>query len=307
MALTYDQISAITQKKYIPKLVDNIFDSDPLFQRAKKKGWYEKLDGGTSVIYPLAYAQTTASGWYAGADTLSTTDNDQMTGAEYNWKQIYANISISRIDELKNSGDSQIVNFVKQKTMMAEKTLIDKFGDALYNAGTDAKAVGGLRLIVSASNTVGGIAQATYSWWQSTVDSATTTLSMAKLQTMDTALTINNEGPTVYLATRANYNRYYALLQPQQRFQDSETAKGGFSSLMFNGKPFIAGSKVPANYIFALNESYLHIGAHKDEDMRFEPFQKPVNQNVKTAKVYWTGIFGSDNNRMHGVFSAVTA
>lgn len=307
MALTYDQISAITQKKFIPKLVDNVFDSDPILQRAKKKGWYEKLDGGTQVVYPLAYAQTNASDWYSGADTLSTTDNDQMTGAAYDWKQIYANISISRRDELMNSGDSQIINFVKQKTMLAEKTIIDKMGDGIYSSGTNAKSISGLRVFLSTSNTVGGISQTTYSWWQAYVDSTTTTLTLAALQTADTSLTINNEGPTVYMATRTNYNRYYGLLQPQQRFTDSETGKGGFSSLMFNGKPFIAGSKVPANHVIALNEAYLHLAAHKDEDMRFEPFQKPVNQNVKVAKVYWMGVFASDNNRMHGKLSALTA
>lgn len=307
MALTYDQISAITQKKFIPKLVDNVFDSDPLLQRAKKKGWYGKQDGGTQVIYPLAYAQTSASDWYQGADTLSTTDNDQMTGAAYDWKQIYANITISRRDELVNSGDSQILNFVKQKTMLAEKTIIDKLGDGIYSDGSNAKAIGGLRLILGTANTVGGIPQGTYSWWQSQVDSATTTLSLSALQTMDTNLSINNEGVTVYMATRANYNRFYALLQPQQRFTDSDTAKGGFSNLMFNGKPFIAGSKVPSGHIIALNESYIHLDAHKDEDMRFEPFQKPVNQNVKVAKIYWMGVMASDNNRMHGKFTAITA
>ena len=38
MALTYGEISAITQKYYVPKLVDNIFDSNALLQRMKKKG-----------------------------------------------------------------------------------------------------------------------------------------------------------------------------------------------------------------------------------------------------------------------------
>jgi len=307
MALTYDQISAITERKFIPKLIDNVFDSDPILQRAKKKGWYEKLDGGTTVIYPLNYALTTAAGWYSGADTLSTTDNDVMTGAEYSWKQEYANITILRSDELKNSGDSQILNFVKQKTQIAEKTMIDIMGDGIYSSGTNAKSIVGLRSIVSQTSTIGGISQSTYSWWQSQLDSATTTLTMAALQTMYQNLCINNDQPTVIMATRANYNRYYALLQPQQRFQDSESAKGGFSSLMFNGTPFIAGAKVPASHIFMLNEGYLHLGAHKDEDMRFEPFAKPINQNVKVAKVYWMGIFGSDNNRMHGKFSAVAA
>lgn len=306
MALTYDQISAITQKKYIPKMVDNIFDSNPLLQRAKKK-WYTKCNGGTSIMQPLNYATVTASGWYQGSETLSTTDNDVMTAAEYNWKQIYANITISRIDELKNSGDAQILNFVKQKTQIAEKTIMDTMGTALYNSGTDSKAIGGLRLIVNTTSTVGGISQSSYSWWQGQVDSTTATLTIAAMQSRDNVCTIGNDGPTVIPTTRAIYNSYYGLLQPQQRFMDSETAKGGFSSLMFNGKPVIVDSHVPANYMFFLNEDYLHLYYHPDEDFRFEPFAKPVFQNVKVAKIYWAGALGSSNNRMHGVMSAVTA
>lgn len=46
MPLTYSEISAITEKKFIPKLYDNIFDSNPLLKRLRDKGAYEKLDGG---------------------------------------------------------------------------------------------------------------------------------------------------------------------------------------------------------------------------------------------------------------------
>jgi len=306
MALSYDQISAITEKKFLPKLVDNVFDSDPLLQRGKKK-FKQLIDGGTSIVQPLNYAQTTASGWYQGADTLSTTDNEQITSAQYEWKQIYANITISRRDELVNSGEAQIVNFVKAKTQIAEKTLIDKLGDGLYSAGTEAKAIGGLRLIVDSGNTVGGIAQGSYSWWQSQENSSTTVTTMAALQSMFNTLCINNEHPSVIMTTRSIYNFYYALLQPQQRFMDSETAKGGFQSLMFNGTPFIAGSKVPSSHLFMLNEAYLHLWVHKDEDMRFEPFQKPINQNVRVAKIFSMLAFGSSNNRMHGKFTALAS
>jgi len=130
---------------------------------------------------------------------------------------------------------------------------------------------------------------------------------MAALQTMDTAATVNNDKPTVGLTTRTLYNSYYALLQPQQRFQDSKTAKGGFENLMFNGKPVIPDSNCPANHFFLLNENYLHLFVHKDENMRFEPFQKPINQNVKVAKIYWAGAFGSSNNRLHAGLTALTA
>lgn len=306
MALTYDQISAITQKKFVPKLYDNIFDSNPLIQRMKKKS-YEKLDGGERIVVPLNYAQVSSSGWYVGSETLQTTDNDIITAAEYTWKQLYVNLSINRIDELKNSGDSQILSLVKQKTQVAEKTMLDKLSTGVYSSGTDAKSIVGLRLIAaSISSTVGGIAQGTYSWWQPQLDSTTTTLSIAAMQSRDNACTVNNDSPTVIATTRALYNSYYGLLQPQQRFTDSETAKGGFSSLMFNGKPVIADSYCPSSHMFFLNESYLHLFVHKDEDMRFEPFQKPVNQNVKVAKIYWAGALGSSNNRLHGAMSGLT-
>ncbi len=80
MALTYDQISAITERTFIKKLADNYFDSNPLTKRLKEKS-LELLDGGLSIMQPLNYANTTASGWYSGAETLSTIDNDNITSA----------------------------------------------------------------------------------------------------------------------------------------------------------------------------------------------------------------------------------
>lgn len=80
MALTWDQVSGITEKKFMPKLADNIFLVSPALDRLKKKS-YKKLDGGTSIMQPLEYAQITAAGWFQGADTLSTSDNETMTAA----------------------------------------------------------------------------------------------------------------------------------------------------------------------------------------------------------------------------------
>lgn len=309
MALNYDQISSITQKKFMPKLYDNVFDSNPLLQRAKsgKHSFYERVDGGTSIMVPLNYAQASAGGWYQGAETLSLIDNDVITAAEYQWKQIYKSIVVSRIDELKNNGDAAILKFVQQKVQVAEKSIMDDMGTGLYNAGTDPKAIGGLRLIVSASNTVGGISQSANSWWQSQVDTTTTTLTMSALQTMDNRATIGNDTPTVIMTTRALYNSYYALLQPQQRFQNEEVAKGGFTSLMFNNKPIIVDSHVPTSYMFGLNEKYLSLFYHPEEDFRMDPFARLERQNVKAAQIFWTGALGSSNNRMHFGFTGLTS
>lgn len=306
MALTYDQISAITLKYYVPKMYDNIFNSNPLLQRHKKKS-YEKVDGGTSVMVPLNYAVPSASGWYAGYDTLSTTDNDQITAAEYSWKQLYTNISVSRLDELKNSGDAAILGFVKNKVKISEKQMEDQLGTGIFSNATDAKSIVGIRQIIGTANTVGGISQSANSWWQAQVDSTTTTLSMSAMMTQYNLATINSAAPSVLITTRSIYNTYYGILQPQQRFSDSDTASGGFASLLFNGAPMIPDSHCPANSLWMLNEDYLHLWVHKDEDMRFEPFQKPINQNVKVAKIYWMGAYGSSNIRLQGALTAITA
>lgn len=306
MGLTYDQISGITQRKFIPKLYDNIFNSNPLLQRHRKRS-YELVDGGISIMVPLNYATPTATGWYFGADTLNVNDNDQITAAEYTWKALYTNITILRTDELKNAGDEQMISLVKGKVKIAEKNMEDQLGTGIFSSGTNAKSIVGLGSIMSTSNTIGGISQSTYSWWQpGSVDSTTTTMSLSALQTVWNLCTIGSWSPTVAVTTRSLFNSYYALLQPQQRFQDTESANGGFQSLLFNGLPVLPDSHAPSSNFFFLNEDYMHLFAHKEEDMRFEPFAKPVNQNVKIAKIYWMGAYGTSNMRLQGALTGLT-
>lgn len=306
MPLSWDQVSGITEKVFLKKLYDNIFDSNPALSRLKNKS-YQKMDGGTSIMVPLNYAVTSASNWYTGADSFSTSDNENITAAQYEWCQIYANASITGRDERMNSGDAAKINLVKSKVMIAEKTLSDSLGTAIFNAGTTTNAFVGLRAIVGTTSTVGGISQSSYSWWNGQVDSATTTFSMSALQTIFNACSIDAEQPTVIYATRANYNRYYGSLQPQQRFMDSKSAIGGFSSLMFNGIPFLADSHVPASHIFMINENNLHLFVHKDADFKSTPWQKPLNQDTRSLQVLFMGALGSSNNRLHGKLSAVAA
>jgi hypothetical protein len=305
MALTYDQITAITEKKFIPKLVDNIFNSNVLLKKLKAK---EKLQsGGDKVLVPLNYAEVSASGWYQGAETLDTTDNEVITSAEFEWKQLYANISITRRDELRNSGDAAIINFVKSKVEIAEKTIRNNLSTGLYNDGTDAKQIQGLNLMLSASNTYGGIDQGTYTWWQAQVDSSTTTLTLSAMQSMYGDCGEGTEYPDLIIGDQDMYDRYHALLTPQQRFASEDEAKGGFKSLLFNGTPVVVDASATSGDMIFLNMEYLDLYPHKDENFRMEPFTKPVNQNVRVGKIYWMGVMASSNNRRHGKLDAITA
>jgi len=177
----------------------------------------------------------------------------------------------------------------------------------VFSDGTTAKSIVGLRDIVATDQTVGGISQSTYSWWRAQVDSTSTVLTLSAIGTQHTAATIDNNVPNLHVTTRTLYESYNALLQPQQRFTDSKMADAGFQNLLFRGAPVVSDSHCPESHYFGVNLDYLHLQVHKDEDMRFEPFAKVTNQNIKVAKIYWMGILGSSNNRLHFKLSAVTA
>jgi hypothetical protein len=305
MALSYGELSSITQTYFVPRLIDNIFASNALLQRMRKKN-YEKMDGGTKIIIPLLYATTTAAGRYSGAQALDTTPNDQITAAEFDWKQYYANITVTRIDELKNSGKSQIVNFVKAKVQAAERTLANLLGTDLFGDGTTANSFYGLAAICAGTgSTYGGISKTTYSWWRGQADSTTTALTVGNIRGMIGDCSIDSDGPTVAVTTQNVFDNVYSLLQPQQRFQDSDTAKAGFKNILWEGIPMIIDSHVAAGDLYFLNENYISMIVHKDEDFRFEPFIKPTNQNISTAKIYWTGALTCSNCRLQGWFSAI--
>ncbi len=305
MPLTYDQITAITEKKFIPKLVDNIFNKSEMLKRLKAKE--KPQPGGETVMVPLNYAQVSASGWYQGSETLDTADNEVITAFNFDWKQLYANISITRRDELRNSGDAAIIDFVKSKVEIAEKTIGDQLATGLFSAGTNAKSILGSRVFIATSGTYGGISLSSYSWAQGQVDSTTTTLTIAAMENMYGNCGNGDDYPDLIVGDQDMYDRYFGLLQPQQRFQDEEMAKGGFKNLMFNAAPFVADSHSPAGYLQFFNMDYLDLYPHKDENFRMEPFAKPINQNVKVGKIYWMGVLASSNNRRHGAMTAITA
>lgn len=302
--LTYDQISAITQKVFIPKLQDNIFEGNPFLSRLKKNT--RKVSGGTSIMTPLMYANTTASGWYTGADALTTTDNEQFTSAEFDWSQAYANITITRSDELKNSGKEAMVNFVKSKVMAAESSLSDIIGNGLYSDGTNSESIQGLRLACAATGTHGGIDKAVETFWQGNVDTTASALSVAMFQDLYGKCSYDSKSPTVALCSQSAYDDLYNDMETDKRYIDADVAKGGFTSLMVNGIPVIVDSKVPAGFVFLINEKYIELVVHKDENFRFDPFVKPTNQNIKVGKVYFMGALTSSNNRSHGMFTSLT-
>ena len=125
------------------------------------------------------------------------------------------------------------------------------------------------------------------------------------MQQLYGACAIDDDHSTLGILTQLLYDKFWSLLQPQQRFTDKDVAKAGFQSLMFNGMPCAVDSKceiiaATEHTMYMLNEDYLDFVTHKDENFRFEPFAKPLDRNMQIAKIYWMGNLTSSNCRMQG-------
>ena len=65
MALTYDDLTSKTNKFIVPKLVDNVYKSSPIFVRLRTQN-AERFEGGTAIRHPIMYAELKGSSFTRG-------------------------------------------------------------------------------------------------------------------------------------------------------------------------------------------------------------------------------------------------
>lgn len=309
MAVNISAINAVTKQAFIPKLVDNVVKSNAMLMFLEKNKGFESLDGGQDVRVPVRYARFSARGWYQGSESQVTAYNEKKTALVFDWAQHYVNITISGIDKLKNSGEAKVIDHVRSEVEAAEEDIKDNFGTGLYSAGTDAKSIKGLGTFMSTTATYGGISQSTESWLQANIDSSTTTMSLGKLQTAYELAVHGADKPDLGLTTKTLFNSFWSLLQPQQRFSDSDMASAGFKNLLLNGATILMDEYCTANAFYLLNSKYLKLYSHKSRKFpgEFVDFRKFFDQDAEIASLQWAGAFICSSPRMQSALTALTA
>jgi len=206
MALS-NTVSAISREKFLPVLVDNIFNSNALCLKLLKNA--EKLDGGVKINVPIEYnIGNTNEGWLVpGGGTATGIAIDEIAQKSYwDWATSYNACVISSDEVHINQGSNQVLSILKAKMKNAEKSIKDLFGTGMFaaaavsnglttlnGAGTLASddytgedAGGGIletltdttvfhapgnvdNAVVGYNRTLGGINSDSLTWWDSTL------------------------------------------------------------------------------------------------------------------------------------------
>ena len=307
----FNQILSTTLKNYIPKLTDNIFSARPLFYALTNGQTIRRISGGAKIVVPIIYGTNSTAGSYEESDTIATTAQTGISAAEYSWKQYAVSITINGIEEGKNNGEAEIIDLLEGKIMQAEETVIENMNTMFWADGTGngGKDWNGLDLIVGKPNTaLGGIdpTDSGNSWWASTETNEGGALALATMANVYNTVSVGNDQPTILIGTQAVYESYEALLQPQLRYSDANTADAGFQNLLYKGAPITFDGACTTGELMFLNTKYLRLVAHSDVWFKPTPFVRPTNQDARYAQILSYGNLTCSNRARQGYMHGIT-
>lgn len=319
--ITIGQVAATTLRKQMTDVIDNMSDNVPFYNRVRQRN-NMKYGGGRDIVIPLDYAENSSFNWYSGYDTVSIAVNDIIDAATYDWKQASVAVSVSGLEQLRNSGREGIIKIVSSKVNNARRTFINNMGTAVHADGTGSggKEVGGLGLLVPTTNTntAGGINATTYTWWQNNVTDFTTVnggaTTTANIQTpmrqMYAGLTRNADKIDLILMSTTYFNLYWGSLTSIQQITRTDEGRAGFRSLLFVDADVVNEGGVGGNMsesavanatMFMLNTEYVGLFTHSDRNIEVVGSERQsVNQDASVQLMLWAGNMWVSNRQLQG-------
>lgn len=318
MALTFDDITAITNKYYMPKFPQLVFDQNLVQKRLAAKG--TKPSSGESIQQPIMHAHT-KGGFYDPYGTFDISGEQQITAANFQWKYAEVPITISRDELLKNKGPEGVKKLLDAKMKLASMAMGEILADAMFaittststDSGTNLHALDSLcedasNSLSAVSTTYGGLDKASYSWWCGTTLDGTF-VSYDTLMPLYVSLADGNILPNLTVMSQESFGQYMLVEQAAQRYFKQSEMDAGFLTASFNGHTVVAdrhvsetGATVATNRIYMLNTDFIDFVTHSDENNRLEPFAKPVDQAVGVAHIMWAGELTSSDPSRQGVY-----
>jgi hypothetical protein len=281
------------------------------------------VDGGTTIVEPLDYAENGTYQRYSGYDTLNISASDVLSAAEFAWKQVAIHITASGRDLRINAGKNQLLNLIKSRLKNAQRTFANNMSTDMYSDGTATNQINGLQALVAdaGTGTVGGINSSTYTFWKNKVQSAASPLqggsaitpSKTTIQSLMLPLwlelTRGGDKPDLIVSANDYFTFYEESLTDLKRYTSDDDGQGGFISLKYKTADVIFdggtnGGGITAAHMYFLNTEYIGLAVHEAANMTQIDDQRPVNQDAVVIPCIWQGNMTVSNRSLQGVLKA---
>jgi len=244
---------------------------------------------GRDITRELEYADNGTVQFYSGYETLDVSPADVLSAAVYEYKQLAGNVTISGLEQIKNSGTEALINLLEARVNVLEKSMMNSLSTSLYSdgTGTSGKEVGGLQLLVAdaGTGTIGNINSSTYSFWQNVQTTATssafsTTNVQADMNNIYLQLVRGADSPDLIMAGTNAYKAFLGSLQAIQRVTSDGMARSGFTSVQYLNSDVVFDSACNTNRMYFLNTDYLRLEVAASRNFVPGEAKMSVNQDA---------------------------
>ena len=273
-----ERVLALTQDWLLPKVVDNVLNSNVLALRLIGNS---KQGKGEQIKKAIKYQNSSTATSFSGLDTFAASQLETKVRMAYDMRAVRQPIAIAGMEASANAQmPTQVTDLVKEALEETQMELIDYVGDMMYGNGTgnSNKDLIGIGAIVDDATdvaSIGGLLRSSYSVLNATRTASGGALTLAKLASLDSAVSsgAGANSATLIVSDKTVWDLYESLLTPMVRHQYSdigtyrvgrtgggvrgEALKGtqGFSALNYRGIPWVKDEKATAQTVFLLNEN----------------------------------------------------
>lgn len=273
---TLDNLYTTTWQNMKSTLIDQIFDSTPFWYWLKEKGKMKTMEGGRFITEPIQFDKTDNVKWTGKGGTMPLNDKEFMTVTTWDWRYLAGSIVRFWVDDQKNRGKNQIINFMNAKMENLRNALVTEMETRLFGgsgavtgSGTleSYPAFDGLQTLVAddptASVVVGGLNQSTYTYWRNKTNNATgksfATYGVSYMRTMlnNVSNNLKMDAPDIIVTGQTPYEYYEDNTLPYLRVTSTKLADLGFQNQTFKGLPMVWSPSCGTRMYF-LNTNFLY-------------------------------------------------
>jgi hypothetical protein len=306
-------IIATTIQSRTGKIADNVTDNNALLAYLKKGGNVKPFSGGNTILQEISFATNGNAGYYSGYDLLPVAQQDVISAAEFQIKQVAVPVVVSGLELLQNSGKEQIIDLLEGRLSVAESSMANLVANGIYSdgSGSGGKQITGLNaaVAVTPTNTYGGIDRTAFTVWKNQVVDTSgiiATTIQASFNSLYAKCVRGVDQPNLVVVDNATWQLYMASLQAIQRFTSSGEANLGFSTVKYMTADVVLdggiGGNCPTNTAFFLNTKYIFWRPHRDRNMvALTPKSRvSVNQDAETQILAFAGNLTSSGSKFQG-------
>ncbi|KKN52582.1 hypothetical protein LCGC14_0611340 [marine sediment metagenome] len=316
---TLDDLYITTFQEMRKEIVDNIFAATPFyFWLMKKGGVKEDSSGGKWLGVPLLIAKNDTVGPYQKGGTFSVTRTDKLDLARYDWKYMGGSLIRYKTEELTNRGKAKIIDRMLHEIDTLKLSLIDYIETTLFSDGSGNSGLdfNGLDIICDEDPTsavtspqveVGGIAQASNSFWRNAyrqMDSDGTVIELHMMKSwkyVQRACTNGMDKPDIMVTTDEILDFYEDECLEMKVIENKDLGDAGFRNLTWRGTPIIDSPSCKSGSTYFLNTRYLNWIAQAGANFEMTEWKTAPDTLDRYAQVFVSGNLVTSNRARQGI------